>query len=194
MDFGSYPVAVPLAFNAQRSWGDGQNWMMRMTPPSKGILGLGIALALMACNASASEPVRICLAAGSEADGMTAMIHHADDSSVRVDSPYSDNPNSRITRWSEAGYFARFWAAAEQPLAAMDGMTPDSCDDDWRDILVVTFADGTAIRQEASCPRNPIHLLRNDLAMNLPSFVENASRDEVEGAVDGVFAPCAQDW
>lgn len=194
MDFGSFPVGTPLAFYVQRSWGDGQNWMMRMTTPSKATLGLGFALALMACNASASEPVSICLAAGSEADGMTAMIHHADDSSVRVDSPYSDDPNSRITRWTEADYFARFWAAVESPLAAMDGMAPDSCDDGWRDILVVTFADGTEIRQEASCPRNPIHLLRNDLAMNLPSFVENASRDEVEGAVDGVYAPCAQDW
>jgi hypothetical protein len=165
-----------------------------MPPLSKTPLFLGVAMALMVGSANASDPVRICLAAGSEAEGMTAMIHHADDSSVRVDSPYSDNPNSRITRWTEADYFSRFWAAVEQPLADMDGMAPDSCDDGWRDILVVTFADGTVIRQEASCLRNPIHLLRNDLAMNLPSFVENASRDEVEGAIDGVYAPCAQDW
>ncbi|MEQ8656357.1 MAG: hypothetical protein RIC24_03495 [Hyphomicrobiales bacterium] len=165
-----------------------------MTPLSKTPLFLGVAMALMVGSANASEPVRICLAAGSEADGMTAMIHHADDSSVRVDSPYSDDPNSRITRWSEEGYFASFWTAIEPPLVDMDDMAPDSCDDGWRDILVVTFADGTAIRHEASCPRNPIHLLRNDLAMNLPSFVENASRVEVEGAADGVYAPCSQDW
>ncbi len=165
-----------------------------MTTPSKATVGLGFALALMACNASANEPVSICLAAGSEAEGMTAMIHHADDSSVRVDSPYSDDPNSRVTRWTEDGYFARFWDAVAPALLAMDGMAADTCDDGWRDTLVVTFEDGTALRHDASCVRNPIHLLRNDLAMTMPSLVEGASREEVEGAVDGVFDPCAQEW
>jgi len=165
-----------------------------MTTPLKATISSGFALALMACSANANEPVSICLAAGSEADGVTAMIHHADDSSVRVDSPYSDNPNSRITRWSEDGYFARFWGSVAPALVEMDGLSTDACDDGWRDILVVTFEDGTVLRQEASCPRNPIHLLRNELAMNTPSFVENANREEVEGAVDGVYNPCAQEW
>lgn len=163
-----------------------------MTPLSKAPLVL--VLALMACNANANEPVSICLAAGSEADGMTAMIHHADDSSIRVDSPYSDDLNSRIIRWSEDGYFAGFWDAVAPALVEMEGMTLDTCDDGWRDTLVVTFEDGTALRHDASCSRNPIHLLRNDLAMNLPSLVENSSREIIEGAADGVFDPCAQEW
>ncbi|MEO0384817.1 MAG: hypothetical protein AAF234_14825 [Pseudomonadota bacterium] len=165
-----------------------------MTPLSKAPILIGFALVMMACNANANEPVSICLAAGSEADGVTAIIHHADDSSVRVDSPYSDNPNSRITRWSEDGYFAGFWDAVAPALVEMEGMAPDTCDDGWRDTLVVTFEDGTALRHEASCSRNPIHLLRNDLAMNMPSLVENASREEAEGAIDGVYDPCAKDW
>lgn len=165
-----------------------------MTTLLKATVSFGFALALMACNANANEPVSICLAAGSEADGVTAMIHHADDSSIRVDSPYSDDPNSRITRWSQDGYFAGFWDAVAPALVEMEGMTPDTCDDGWRDTLVVTFEDGTALRHDASCLRNPIHLLRNDLAMTMPSLVENASREETEGAIDGVYDPCAQDW
>lgn len=165
-----------------------------MTTPLKANVSLGFALALMAYNANANEPVSICLAAGSEADGTTAMIHHADDSSVRVDSPYSDNPNSRIKRWSEDGYFARFWGSVAPALVGMDGLSTDACDDGWRDILVVTFEDGTALRHDASYTRNPIHFMRNDLAMNTPSFVENASREETEGAIDGVYDPCDQEW
>jgi hypothetical protein len=160
----------------------------------KTAVSFGFALSLMAATASANEPVSICLAAGSEADGVTAMIHHADDSSVRVDSPYSDNPNSRITRWTEDGYFARFWGAVAPALSDMEGMGPDGCDDGWRDTLAVTFEDGTVVRHDASCTRNPIHLLRNDLAMNMPSLVENATRKETEGVIDGVYDPCVQDW
>lgn len=165
-----------------------------MTSRAKTAACLGFVLSFLASSAAANEAVRICLSAGSEADGVTAMIHNRDDSSVRVDSPYSDSPNSRITRWSEDGYFDRFWGAVAPAFADMDGLTPDACDDAWRDMLVVTFEDGTSVRQEASCTRNPIHQLRNSLAMTMPSLVENASREETEGALEGVYDPCARDW
>ena len=137
----------------------------------------------------AAEPASVCLSAGSRTDGVTAMIHHADDRSVRVDSPFPDDPNSRIQRWSEQGYFQAFWAAVEPVLPELPEDALAACDDGWRDTLVVTYADGSVLRRDASCMGNAVFGLRNRLAMTLPSFVENETEERPEGAVEGVYDP-----
>ncbi|MGD1956271.1 MAG: hypothetical protein ACFBZ9_13765 [Sphingomonadales bacterium] len=144
--------------------------------------------------AQAAEPVRYCLAVGDDTFGTTGMIFYSDGRSMKVDSPYQANPNSRFTRWEEPGYFEKFTAFAEPYLGDMPGEEDAACTGETKDTLSISYSDGTVTRWDSSCDGNQIAKLREGLAMKLPAFAESPTKEEYNIALAGIYDPCSKDW
>ncbi len=156
--------------------------------------GLALALAALPSAAIAQDMMSVCYSRGSEAEGVTGFVHDLDGRALRIDSPNSGEARTRLTEWQDPGFaeemlsqLTRYWGDIPTDLL-------DQCDDGWRDTVVVRYDDGSTAVREGSCIRNPVAQALDAIFAQTASLAENPTRSYIDGAAEGVYAPCFHNW
>ncbi|MEX3015547.1 hypothetical protein [Gymnodinialimonas hymeniacidonis] len=142
----------------------------------------------------AQDMMSVCYSRGSEAEGVSGFLHDLDGRALRIDSPNSSEERTRLTEWQDPGFAQEMLSQLIRYEGDMPADLLAQCDDGWRDTIVVRYDDGSSIVFEGSCARNPVAQTLDAIFATTASTVVNPTRSYIDGAAEGVYAPCFHNW